>query len=85
MPDVRRIVSDTGPLLHLREAGTLDTLRAAGQVFIPLAVETEIAALDVAWSRDKPEWIETVPLQQSGGRARGALAHLSLAVRPGLG
>ena len=65
MPDVRQIVSDTGPILHLREAGTLDTLGAAGQVFIPSAVETEIAALDVAWSRDRPEWIETVALQPS--------------------
>lgn len=65
MPGVRRIVSDTGPLLHLREAGTLETLRPAGQVFIPPAVETEIAALDVAWSLDRPEWIENVPLQPS--------------------
>lgn len=65
MPDVRRIVSDTGPLLHLREAGTLDTLRVAGQVSIPHAVETEIAALDAAWSRDRPEWISTAPLQPS--------------------
>jgi predicted nucleic acid-binding protein len=65
MPDVRRIVSDTGPLLHLREVGTLDILQAAGQVFIPLAVETEMAALDAVWNRDRPEWIETVSLQPS--------------------
>jgi predicted nucleic acid-binding protein len=65
MPDVRRIASDTGPILHLREAGTLDILRAAGQVIIPPAVEIEIAALDLAWSRDRPEWIEVVPLQPS--------------------
>lgn len=65
MPDARRIVSDTGPLLHLREAGTLDTLQAAGQVFIPLAVETEMIALDAAWSRERPAWIEAVPLQPS--------------------
>ena len=63
MPAARRIVSDTGPLLHLREAGTLDTLRAAGQVFIPPAVETEITALDAGWSGDRPEWIEAVPLK----------------------
>ncbi|MEA2561030.1 MAG: hypothetical protein QOH06_2534 [Acidobacteriota bacterium] len=63
MPDAKRIVSDTGPILHLREAGTLDILRAAGQSFIPAAVENEITALDVAWSRDRPEWIETVLLQ----------------------
>jgi predicted nucleic acid-binding protein len=65
MPDARRIVSDTGPLLHLREAGTLDILRAAGQVSIPPAVETEMSALDVEWSRDRPEWIEAIPLQPS--------------------
>ena len=63
MPGARRIVSDTGPLLHLREAGTLDILREAGQVSIPLAVETEMAALDTAWSRERPDWIEAVPLQ----------------------
>ena len=65
MPAARRIVSDTGPLLHLREAGTLDTLRTAGEVFIPLAVEAEITALDSEWSRDRPEWIAAVPLQPS--------------------
>jgi predicted nucleic acid-binding protein len=65
MPGVRRIVSDTGPLLHLREAGMLEILRPAGQVFIPPTVETEIAALDAVWSRERPDWIEAVPLQPS--------------------
>lgn len=63
MPDGKRIVCDTGPLLHLREAGSLDLLRVAGQVSIPPAVEAETAALDPKWSSTRPEWIAVVPLQ----------------------
>jgi predicted nucleic acid-binding protein len=60
-----RIVCDTGPLLHLREAGSLDLLQAAGQVSIPPAVDSELSALDVDWSRERPEWIEVFSLDDS--------------------
>jgi predicted nucleic acid-binding protein len=62
---LKRIVCDTGPLLHLREAGYLDVLREAGQVLIPPGVEAETAALDAEWHRERPPWIEIAPLQAS--------------------
>jgi predicted nucleic acid-binding protein len=60
-----RIVCDTGPLLHLREAGSLDLLQPAGQVAIPPAVDSELSALEVNWSQERPEWIEVFPLDDS--------------------
>lgn len=62
-----RVVCDTGPLLHLREAGSLDVLREAGQVLIPPRVEAETAALDPGWLRERPSWIEVVALQEPYG------------------
>jgi hypothetical protein len=35
------VVCDTGPLLHLHEAGALEFLRQAGDILIPPAVERE--------------------------------------------
>jgi len=37
--NVRRIVSDTGPLLHLSEAQALDLLGQAGEIHVPQAVD----------------------------------------------
>lgn len=62
---MKRVVCDTGPLLHLREAGSLDVLREAGQVLIPPRVEAETAALDAAWHRERPPWVEIASLQES--------------------
>lgn len=63
---MKRVVAcDTGPLLHLREAGSLDVLRETGQVLIPPRVEAETAALDGGWLRERPLWVEVVPLQES--------------------
>src|SRR5258707_1309441 len=42
---VRRIVCDTGPLLHLFEASLLTVLNAAGEIVVPLAVATELENL----------------------------------------
>jgi predicted nucleic acid-binding protein len=60
---LRRVVCDTGPLLHLREAGTIEVLREAGHILIPPRVEAETSALDAGWHRERPEWIEIVPLE----------------------
>ena len=43
---LRRIVSDTGPLLHLSEAQALQILSYAGEIHIPKAVEIEMKLLD---------------------------------------
>jgi predicted nucleic acid-binding protein len=53
-----RIVCDTGPLLHLQEAGCLEILQAAGEITIPPAVRSELINHDSFWDRHMPEWIE---------------------------
>jgi hypothetical protein len=52
---VRRIVSNTGPLLHLSEAQALQILSHAGEIHIPKAVEIEMTLLDSKWRT--PSWI----------------------------
>ena len=39
---MKRIVSDTGPLVHLFEANLLSLLEVAGEVLIPPGVATEL-------------------------------------------
>lgn len=53
-----RIVCDTGPLLHLQEAGCLEILEAAGEITIPPAVRAELIDHDSFWERHMPEWIK---------------------------
>ena len=59
---VRRVVSNTGPVLHLSEAGTLDLLRWTGEVYIPRAVETEMVHYDPDWERQRPTWMGVIEL-----------------------
>jgi predicted nucleic acid-binding protein len=54
---VRIVVCDTGPVLHLREAGVLDVLRHAGEVLIPVAVDDELARLIDDWAAARPAWL----------------------------
>jgi predicted nucleic acid-binding protein len=54
---VRRVVSDTGPILHLSEAQALDLLRLTGEVHIPPAVDTEILQHQADWQSQRPDWI----------------------------
>jgi predicted nucleic acid-binding protein len=54
---VRIVVCDTGPVLHLREAGVLDVLRHAGEVLIPAAVDDELARLVDDWATARPAWL----------------------------
>ncbi len=54
---MKRIVCDTGPLLHLREAGLLDLLSKIGKVFIPRMVDMELAEINDSWKGQKPPWI----------------------------
>jgi predicted nucleic acid-binding protein len=54
---VRIVVCDTGPVLHLREAGVLDVLRHAGEVLIPAAVDDELTRLVDDWAAARPAWL----------------------------
>ena len=42
---LRRIVTNTGPALHLHEIKMLHLLNLAGEVFIPEAVQAELSSL----------------------------------------
>lgn len=87
---MRNIVSNTGPLLHLSEAQSLDLLRQAGQVFIPPSVAIETDRYLPAWHTNRPTWITATELlepnleeaqawQQSGLLDRGEAEALALA------
>jgi predicted nucleic acid-binding protein len=62
----RLIVCDTGPLLHLSEAGAAHLLSLAGKVLIPPLVATEFEANAQGWS--PPQWVRVVALEKSGWR-----------------
>ncbi len=59
---VRRVVSDTGPLLHLMEAKALELVALAGEVYIPHSVDAEMSRHDVSWTAEKPTWVGVVRL-----------------------
>jgi predicted nucleic acid-binding protein len=59
----RVIVCDTGPLLHLNEAGAIHLLRLAGEVLIPPAIATEFKRN--ASKQKLPTWIKIRPLDKS--------------------
>jgi predicted nucleic acid-binding protein len=50
-----RIVSNTGPLLHLCESRSLDLLRLSGELHIPAIVAIELKRLMPTWQA--PEWV----------------------------
>ena len=56
----RIVVCDTGPLLHLNEAGALEFLRQAGDILIPPVVEYEFARNTAGLLL--PDWIKIFPL-----------------------
>jgi predicted nucleic acid-binding protein len=57
-----RLVSDTGPLLHLWEAGALDLLSDAGDVSIPPGVDGELQRLIPDWAAQRPDWLRVEAL-----------------------
>jgi predicted nucleic acid-binding protein len=62
---VRRIVCDTGPLVHLFEANLLAILEAAGKVLVPPGVASELEGMAPGPKlRDLP-WVETLPLREA--------------------
>ncbi len=60
---MRLVVSNTGPLMHLAQAQSLDLLRLSGAVHIPPAVATEAARHISAWASAPSAWINVTSLQ----------------------
>jgi predicted nucleic acid-binding protein len=58
----RIIVCDTGPLLHLSEAGAIHLLSQAGEVLIPPLVAVEFEANTQGWN--PPQWVKQVALRK---------------------
>lgn len=54
---MRLVVCDTGPVLHLREAGVLDVLAKTGEVLIPPAVNNELTTRIPNWTSARPGWL----------------------------
>ena len=59
---MRKVVADTGPILHLHEAEALQLLALVGEVFIPEAVQAELNSLLPGWEHIKPDWLKVHPL-----------------------
>jgi len=60
---MRITVCDTGPILHLIEAGLLGLLQDVGKVYIPKLVDSEMSDLYHHWEKERPEWILIEPLR----------------------
>jgi predicted nucleic acid-binding protein len=60
---MRLIVSDTGPVLHLWEARSIDLLSLAGDLCIPGAVERELSNHWLTFGTASPPWLRTASLQ----------------------
>lgn len=65
---MRRVVCDTGPVLHLHEAHALHLLSLTGDVAIPLAVESELTRLIPTWAEQSPASFERRMLDEAGRR-----------------
>jgi predicted nucleic acid-binding protein len=72
----RIIVCDTGPLLHLSEAGAVHLLSLAGKILIPPLVVTEFEANAQGWS--PPQWVQIIALENSGRRKAESLTSCSV-------
>ena len=59
----RIVVCDTGPLLHLSEAGAIHLLSLAGDILIPPLVAIEFESNAQGWS--PPQWVKVVELEKS--------------------
>ena len=60
---IRIVVCDTGPLLHLSEAGAIHLLQNAGQILIPESVTKEFKQNAQGWN--PPQWIEVHKLDKT--------------------
>ncbi|MBM4035007.1 MAG: hypothetical protein FJ291_24965 [Planctomycetes bacterium] len=62
---MRLVVSDTGPILHLYEAGALDLMGCFPEVHIPPAVARELAEAIPDWLSEEPTWLVVTHLTPS--------------------
>jgi len=62
---VRRVVSNTGPILRLSEIDALDLLQEVGAVHIPPAVQEELQRALAEWSSRRPEWIQVIDVDSA--------------------
>ena len=87
---MRLVVSDTGPLLHLAEAQSIEILSRVGEVHIPEAVDQEMAHLKQEWVSSRPAWVhvtavahphaaEAINWEQAGVLDRGESEGVALA------
>lgn len=61
---MKRLVADTGPILHLHEAGALHLLPLIGEIFLPPLVVAELRAhAPSLWPGVPPKWVklQTLP------------------------
>ncbi len=72
------VVSDTGPILHLLEAGALGLLENLGQVFVPAAVEIELGRLVENWKVSRPSWLVQRNVVKGGSTTAGEAGPLGL-------
>jgi predicted nucleic acid-binding protein len=59
---MKRLVADTGPVLHLHEAGALHLLPLIGEIFLPPLVEVELRPRIPAL----PKWAKVQALSSTG-------------------
>jgi predicted nucleic acid-binding protein len=62
----RIVVCDTGPLLHLSEAGAIHLLQQAGEILIPPVVGSEFEANAQGWK--PPHWVKTSELDEKSNQ-----------------
>jgi predicted nucleic acid-binding protein len=62
------VVCDTGPILHLHEAGGLGLLQQAGEIILPKAVDAELIALLPEWSKGRPAYLRVVAVSPDEGQ-----------------
>ena len=67
------VVCDTGPILHLREAGLLNLLERACKVAIPKGVDSELSEIEASWRDQKPSWISVEMLSEKEASSAVAL------------
>lgn len=62
---MKRLVTDTGPILHLHEAGALHLLPLIGEIFLPPLVAAELRSLVPSLP---PDWAKVYPLSETTRR-----------------
>jgi predicted nucleic acid-binding protein len=73
---MKHLVADTGPLLHLQEAGALDLLGLVGKVSITRVIldELRLHITDI-WQDGLPEWIRIADLSEDASRRANIWIH----------